>query len=170
MAKTYEPIATTTLSSAAATVTFSSISGSYTDLVLVAKGYNATGDGSAPTLYFNGDTGANYSDTELYGDGTSAGSNRRTSNTYITVYRSGGWDTTSTQPGMFIINVMNYANTTTYKTALIRSGSGDATYPSSETVVGLWRATPAAITSLTIGSGGTMATGSTFSLYGIKAA
>jgi hypothetical protein len=35
MAKTYEPIATTTLGTAAATVTFSSISGTYTDLVLV---------------------------------------------------------------------------------------------------------------------------------------
>jgi len=34
--KTYEPIATTTLSSSAATITFSSISGSYTDLVFVS--------------------------------------------------------------------------------------------------------------------------------------
>jgi hypothetical protein len=36
MAITYEPIATTTLGSAAADVTFTSISGTYTDLVLVA--------------------------------------------------------------------------------------------------------------------------------------
>jgi hypothetical protein len=35
MAITYEPIATTTLGSATSTVTFSSISGSYTDLVAV---------------------------------------------------------------------------------------------------------------------------------------
>jgi hypothetical protein len=38
MAITYEPIATTTLGTAAASVTFSSISGAYTDLVLVCNG------------------------------------------------------------------------------------------------------------------------------------
>ena len=41
MAKTYEPIATTTLSTATAEVTFSSISGSYTDLVYII--YNKSG-------------------------------------------------------------------------------------------------------------------------------
>ena len=34
---TYEPIATNTLGSAAASVTFSGISGSYTDLILITS-------------------------------------------------------------------------------------------------------------------------------------
>ena len=41
MAITYEPIATNTLGSAAASVTFSSISGTYTDLVVVVSGNGA---------------------------------------------------------------------------------------------------------------------------------
>ena len=166
---TYTPIATTTLGSAAPSYTFTSIPSTYTDLVLIATGYNATSDGSAPLIQFNSDTGTNYSDTELYGDGTSAGSNRRSNNTYITLYRPGGWDTSSTQPGMFTVNIMNYSNTTTYKTALVRSNIASASYPSVETVAGLWRST-SAINSVTIGSGGTLAAGCTFTLYGIQAA
>jgi hypothetical protein len=53
MAITYEPIATTTLGSAAASVTFSSISGSYTDLVLVVTGIGATVT-TFPWIRFNG--------------------------------------------------------------------------------------------------------------------
>jgi hypothetical protein len=57
MAKTYEPIATTTLSSAQSSVTFSSISGSYTDLVLVS---NVSGSGGNANLRvtLNSDTGS----------------------------------------------------------------------------------------------------------------
>ena len=43
MATTYEPIATTTLGSAAASITFSSIAGTYTDLRLVLSLIPATG-------------------------------------------------------------------------------------------------------------------------------
>lgn len=66
--QTYFPIANTTLSSAAASYTFSSISGSYTDLVLVIGG-TLSADISAG-IYFNGDTGTNYSTTRMYGNGS----------------------------------------------------------------------------------------------------
>ncbi len=64
------------------------------------------------------------------------------------------------------INVMNYSNTTTYKTILSRSSD---LY--TEASVNLWRNT-AAITSIIIGAQGayTFSAGSTFTLYGIKAA
>jgi hypothetical protein len=68
---------------------------------------------------------------------------------------------------------MNYSNSTTYKTWLVRNNNQETgTYVGTEAIVGLAQLT-AAITSITIGtaSGGTdynFASGSTFTLYGIK--
>jgi hypothetical protein len=169
---TYVAIAEQTLGSATASVTFSSISAAYTDLVLVFNGYNATVDGGSPFIRFNSDTTTNYSYTWLSGDGTSATSGRDTSKAQIGLNLVTGWDTTSTQPGMNIVHIMNYANTTTYKTVLGRSSLASATYPGTEAVVGLWRKTPEAINTILISlsAGGTFAIGTTFSLYGILAA
>ena len=161
MAITYEPIATTTLGSAAASVTFSSISGSYTDLVIV---YNGVATSSQTfSIQFNGDTGSNYSDTNLGGDGSTASSNRDSS---ITSAKMG--INYSTGQSNFILSVMNYSNSTTYKTALCRS---NAAVGEVNARVGLWRVT-SAITSVLIkmDSTSTFAIGSIFSLYGIKAA
>ena len=169
-ANTYVPIATTTLSSTASGVTFSSL-GSYTDLVIIVTGYNNSAPNDSPIIRFNGDSGANYSDTEFWGTGSVAGSGKMSSNTSITTQRAGGFTASSTQPGMLIINVMNYSNSTTYKNALVRSGVPSATtYPSTEASVGLWRNT-AAITSVSVIFASTLfAIGSTFSIYGILAA
>jgi hypothetical protein len=56
---TYVAIAEQTLGTAAASVTFSSIPGTYTDLVLVLSVQDASGNTFA--LQFNGDTSTNYS-------------------------------------------------------------------------------------------------------------
>lgn len=159
MASTYEPIATQTLGSAASSVTFSSISGSYTDLVLVFNG-TVTSSATSWGLQFNSDTGTNYSNTSLFGDGSSAGSNRATSQTNTVGSFSGTDNSTN------IVQIMNYSNATTYKTALSRNNGGG--YVSAR--VALWRNT-AAITSVTaITASNQFASGSTFTLYGIKAA
>lgn len=160
MPATYEPIATTTLTSAQSSVTFSSISGSYTDLVLIVAGTVNTN--SYFTLRLNGDTNTNYSNTEMDGNGTSASSNRNTSNNYM---YNGSVFTTQTN---IITQIQNYSNSTTYKTILTRSNNAGSIVKAS---VGLWRST-SAITSLEIGTGGanTYSSGSTFTLYGIKAA
>jgi hypothetical protein len=120
MASTYEPLATTTLGSAAASVTFSSISGSYTDLVLVINA-RMTGGGGASSIQaqFNSDTASNYSFTLLNGDGSSATSARASSQTQAAV---GLATDTAGEFSPSIIQVMNYSNTTTYKTVLARSG------------------------------------------------
>jgi hypothetical protein len=160
MAKTYEPIATTTLSTATAEVTFSSISGSYTDLVYII--YNKSG-GTNSRLRFNSDSGSNYSATQLYANGSSAASLPESNQTRAP---SGTIDNN----GMAIGHIMNYSNTTTYKTLIARGGAGTGTYL--DAVVSLWRST-SAITSIsfTQDSGSTnFASGSTFTLYGIASA
>jgi len=162
MPSTYEKIATTTLGSATASYTFSSISGSYTDLVLVLVGSNSNGAYLIQVGNGSVDTGTNYSRTFMYGDGSVAGSNKSTSASSI-VATSG---TLSLQPS--IMNFMNYSNTTTYKTLLTRGN--DSAY-STAAIVGLWRSTSAINTIKIAGFGGVnLDTGSTFTLYGIKAA
>jgi len=162
---TYSQIASTTLGSAASSVTFSSIAATYTDLVIVVQAAVTAGS-IALRMQFNSDTGTNYSSTWLTGNGTTASSSRNTSTTYMKIDENSGMNTTLGQ-GLNVINVMNYANTTTYKTALTRPNRADLGV---DAVVGLWRST-AAINSITLlTSSSTFVTGSTFNLYGVTAA
>jgi hypothetical protein len=164
MPSTYEPIATQTLGSAAASVTFSSISGAYTDLLLVSN-IGASSGGQDYRIQFNGDTGNNYSTTVLYSTASSAISARSSNAAFIYLDYVGL--TASSVQGLYTTNIMNYANTTTYKTVLNRCADGSN---ASEAEVGLWRNT-AAITSIVVAmTAGNLITGSTFTLYGIKAA
>ncbi|NBQ97859.1 MAG: hypothetical protein EBU12_06490, partial [Microbacteriaceae bacterium] len=57
---TYSQIASTTLGSAASSVTFSSIAATYTDLVIVVQAAVTAGS-IALRMQFNSDTGTNYS-------------------------------------------------------------------------------------------------------------
>ena len=162
MAATYEPIATNTLTSGQSSITFSSIPSTYTDLVLVAaiKGTSTI----YRQLTVNGDNGSNYSITEMVGDGSSAGTSRQTNATAMGTMEA--TNSSSDGTAVSIFNFMNYANTSTYKTVLTRSNKYDRT----GAIVGLWRST-SAINSITLSAySNTYATGSTFTLYGIKAA
>jgi len=158
---TYTPIATTTFASASSAYTFSSIPGTYTDLILISAAKNAVAD-NAIYLTFNSDTATNYSNTILYGSGTAAGSGRGSNQTYCIVGRT---NTSEFCPG--ITHIQNYSNATTYKTVLSRGGNA-GNYVLA--YVNLWRST-SAITSMTCTSGsGNFEIGSTLSLYGILAA
>ena len=154
------PIATTTVSGANS-YTFSSIPQTYTSLILVSNNIN-TGTNSI-VLQFNGDTSTSYSDTMLQGDGTSASSQRDSNNDVVYI---GG---TSSDVNLSICHIMNYSNTNTYKTILSRANWGG--YNLLRAIVGLWRNT-SAITSIKVytANGANFSTGSTFTLYGIKAA
>ena len=157
----YEVISTQTLGSAVTTVTFSSIPQTYTDLVLVVNGTNSA-DTNVVTR-FNSDTGSNYSSTRLYGTGSSAASDRYSNITFANL-------TAGNTTGIynFIAHIQNYANTTTYKTIISRSNvTGDIV----AAITSLWRNTAAISTLLVmLNSAGNFSTGSTFTLYGIKAA
>ena len=158
---TYTPIATTTLVSATASVTFSSVPATYTDLVLVLNGTTPSAIGIG--LRFNGDTGGNYSNTFLAGSGSAASSGRASN---FTMGRFGNINTSNTTA---IAQIQNYSNTTTNKTIL-----GRAATPADFVVayVSLWRDTSAinSIVVITDDSTTQFAIGTTFTLYGIAAA
>jgi hypothetical protein len=160
---TYTPLASTTLTSAQSSVTFSSISSAYTDLVLVASNITVGNDGYALDFKINSDTGSNYSLTNISGSGSAVRSDRVTSGTNTANDLDYYYGFSSSNPGQSLLNFMNYSNTTTYKTILARSGTAAK---QTEASVHLWRNT-AAITAIEIlATGSTIATG-TFTLYGI---
>jgi hypothetical protein len=164
---TYEPIATNTLGSNTSLITFSSISGSYTDLILVVNG----GTVSINDIYFrvNGDTASNYSYTTLTGDGTTI-SSLRTSGSNLASADYYGSPNTIVGASMQTLQFMNYSNTTTYKTILVRANRSNSGL---DAIVNLWRST-SAITSIELrcatNAGVNFLAGSTFTLYGIASA
>jgi hypothetical protein len=160
MPATYDKIEAYTLPSAQAAYTFTTIPGTFTDLVMIISGTNATASDENIWVRFNGDTGSNYSATQLYGTGSSPGS---TTNSGTGMLLGRGGTTLSSS----VLQFINYANTTTFKTAM---GRGNNTNGVVIFNVGLWRST-AAITSIYVTSNaGNFNTGTTFTLYGIKAA
>jgi hypothetical protein len=166
-ANTYVSIASTTLTANQNGLTFSSIPSTYTDLVLVYQAKSVTGTGAFDVYaQFNSDTGTNYSARLITNDnGTTF--NYFTSNAPSMLSDFAG----SVADGVFNLNIMhfmNYSNTTTYKTVLTRAGRASGTGGGVDMLVGMWRSTAAINTIYLIGN--SFATGSTFNLYGIKAA
>lgn len=159
---TYVPIATYTLPSNGTTYNFSSIPSIYTDIVVVVNA-SCTATGQWIGLQYNSDTGNNYSDTVLEGNGSSATSNRDANTNHIQIVYQLGTDSTF---GTAIFNIQNYSNSTTHKPALARwNYAGNGTGAAAAT----WRST-SAINLIRIYSSGTMTAGSTFTLYGIRCA
>jgi hypothetical protein len=165
MAVTYEPLATLTLGSAASTITFSSISAGYTDLVLILNGGSASPEDIA--LQFNGDTTGTYSYGAAHGNGSSVAAGRENSTASLAV-TSGAYQTNEFNHNN-IIFINGYSDTNFFKTVYSR---GNNTTTSSEMICGMWRST-SAINSIRIfgrNSGHNFLVGSTFNLYGILAA
>lgn len=166
MPSTYEPIATQTLGSAAASVTFSSIPSTYTDLILIVSSAVTSGQDNLRIRVGNGsvDSGTNYSWTALTGSGSTALSARSSNETSILTDYNGYMRTTLGNVAK-VINFQNYSNTTTNKTMIMRSNNAAT---GTDALVNLWRST-AAINVMTLFSNGgvNLAAGSTFTLYGV---
>ena len=165
---TYTPIATTTLGSAAANVDFNSISGSYTDLVLIGD-FTTASNTSVTIRVGNGslDTGSNYSYTVVEGNGSLSRSGRDSNVTsgFITGHYA---QITAGNRVATITHIQNYSNTTTYKTWVNR---GNVPSQWTDASVCLWRSTSAINTiRLFNNTGANFSAGTTFTLYGIAAA
>lgn len=155
---TYTPLANTTLASTATSLTFSSISQAYRDLVLVVNGTAST-DGNI-AMRFNSDTGNNYDQVVNYASSYTPYSWNPGGAQGLFYATLGG--STSNRTSM-IINVMDYSATDKHKVALWRNTHLDGV----EHHTGRWAST-SAITSVTL-SISSWSVGTTFTLYGIAA-
>jgi hypothetical protein len=162
MSATYEPIATITADGTSLSATFSSIPSTYTDLVIVCS--IAAGNTGDAYLRFNGDTTSLYSDTVIRSSGSVASSVRDSNVPGIDIGAVS--NITGSESGTVIVNVMNYSSTAINKTCTIRFA--EATNWSTA-IIGTWRSTAAINSVLFSSRGGNWGTGSTFTLYGIKA-
>jgi hypothetical protein len=163
----FESIATLIGNGTTGTVTFSSIASTYKSLQIRVS--IIPGSNSALQLNFNGDTGNNYNGHALVGANASAAAvNTPSASNIQTLGFFFGLNTS--QPNVAIIDCIDYASTTKYKT--IRDFHGIQNNAGSTSEVGLttgaWRST-AAVTSLTLSlSAGNYNTGTTIALYGVK--
>ena len=165
----YESIATVTVGSGGSgTIDFTSIPSTFTHLQVRGL-FGTNGAGQPYVVNFNSDTANNYSYHYLQGDGasTSAGASTSRVFTLLTDNSGGG---TSISPSAFVMDLLDYRSTSKNKTMRLLlgydgNGSGDIRLGS-----GLWFATPASITSISISglSGATFSQYSQFALYGIK--
>lgn len=164
-ANTYVALKSVTISGTSTNdVTITGIPQGYTDLVIVTN-LNNIGNVAVLRGQFNGDTTTSYSSTSVHGSGSAAGSSRQSNvDAFYMTYQGHVDGTKSTG----IYHVMNYSNSTTYKTVISRASSAsfgvDAT-------VSLWRKTDP-ITSIRIVNDRAeyWTAGSTINIYGIAAA
>jgi hypothetical protein len=163
MATTYDKIATTTLSSAASSIDFTSIAASWTDLRVVFT-WVPSATSLNLRIRLNGDSTTLYSDTYINGDGTAATSGKDTASNSWTVNQV--QNPSATIPTFTTVDIFSYAGST-FKTGLItnqndKNGTGIVQYE-----VGLYRSTTAITQVNLVASSGTFNIGSTATLYGI---
>ena len=169
MANTYTLIASNTLSSSAASVTFSSIPSTYTDLVLKCS---IRSNGAAATRLVNltiNNTSTNYSWTYIEGNGATASSTRQANGTNIYVGEGNASTSTSNTFSSLEIYIPSYTATQNKPLGSFQTMEDNAASAYMEAVSGLWRNT-AAITEVKLAGPGadSFVSGSSFFLYGIK--
>ena len=168
MPSTYTLISSNVLASSAASVTFSAIPSTYTDLVVRASTRSSVAGGVF--MQINGDTSSLYSITRLRGDGatTSSGLTSNATNLYfgLDVYDTSTANTFTSQE----IYIPNYtvAQNRAISNFLVQENNAASTNTNIDVESGLYRSTTA-ITSLTIlKTSNNFVSGSSFYLYGIK--
>lgn len=168
MPQTYEPIATSTAGTATTSVTFASIPQTYTDLVLVSV-LISQGNIFSSNIFLNNDSTNTYSCTRVYGSGAGAYSDVFSNSTQSL----GGWGIGASTgiPITFKTKIFNYTNTTTNKLFLTIASEPPNSTGSNYTglITSLWRNT-SAINEVRFSTNANYGVGSTFTLYGIKAA
>jgi hypothetical protein len=164
-------IASNTLSTSAATVTFSGIPATYTDLVLRISARSTAADTDVGYgVEFNGSATTVYSRTEVRGNGASAASGSGTGDAYIAAGRSIDGDTatasTFSSNEIYIPSYTASQNKPLSLTNVVEQNSTSNAYIVA--IAGLWRDT-SAITQIKLTPvTGSWKSDSSFYLYGIK--
>ena len=171
MPSTYTLISSNVLSSSAASVTFSAIPSTYTDLVLrISTRTDYSGDYKNPIDITVNGSSTGYSVTSVFGTGTSAGSNRTSNRAYWSRSYSNSALTTSNTFNSLEVYFSSYAGSA-YKvsSAFGATEINSATNNIVNAVANLWQDS-AAISSITLvdESAANFVSGSSFYLYGIK--
>lgn len=172
MANTYTLIQAQNLASSAASVTFSSIPSTYTDLVLKASIRTDDATGSSNNIYvrFNGLTG-DFSYTRLISNGATASSSRATAQTALLTYNAGADAATATANTFSNLElyIPSYTVSQNKPISLFTVQEDNSATAFIANIAHLWSVT-AAISSLVITQpgGANLVTGSSFYLYGIK--
>ena len=171
MANTFVKISSQTVGSGGtASVTFSNIPQTFTDLkVFVSARSSQAATNDAAYCYFNGDS-SNYSNRFIYGTGTGTGTASNTTGIYLAPVN--GDSSTANAVGNLEFYIPNYTSTTNPKSVNV-DGVQESNASASFMAIsaGLWNpGTQAAITSITIypATGPNWLENSTFYLYGIK--
>lgn len=169
MPKTYQPIATSTITAGTAsqTITFSSIPATYTDLRIVVSGVT-NAQGKIIYLRLNGDTGTNYYTCELYAQSTGLTSANITLGSLGIKCSSVGTGLTP-MPFLVLADVMNYASSSYKKTVLTQGYDIDGTSRGPSRNTGTWISN-SAVTSVTLATSSGTFTEVVATVYGIKAA
>jgi hypothetical protein len=165
---TYTLISSNVLASSAASVTFSSIPATYTDLVVRAS---ARGDTASVImnvdLNFNGVTGTSYSYTYLQGNGSAASSGRDSSqpNSYVGYVPSAS--ATSDTFGNLEVYIPSYTASQNKPVSTISHQENNNTQGFVRAYATLFSNT-SAISSITLTTPSNFVSGSSFYLYGIS--
>jgi hypothetical protein len=167
---TYTLISSNVLSSSQASVTFSSIPATYTDLVVRFSGRSNLGNTQDDLkLTFNGAT-STYTGTNVQGNGSAAASNNLTGYAYL--YMRNVFDAATATANTFSsveIYVPNYTSSLQKQFNITAMQENNTTAAQMATQACLWNST-SAITSMTIApvDGTEIVSGSSFYLYGIS--
>jgi hypothetical protein len=168
----YDSIATVTVGSGgSSSITFSSIPSTYQHLQvrITAKGNRSIAIENA-YVNFNGDSGSNYNNHNIYADGSTVYASANTDpGMLIYTFAGNGGTTGSNVFGAGVVDILDYTNTNKNTTIRSLAGYDNNTQGLLGFNSGLWRNT-SAITSITFTpTGGTAwLQYSSFALYGIK--
>lgn len=168
MADDYVALANITLTTSATSVSFTSISQLYRDLILVSDFRSAAVGASVFVRVNNLSGGSDYAAIGMTGNSsTAAAYSQLTSSIFATNSSFELSPSSGSERGSFIANFMDYSQTNRHKSVIVRASNNTITSLVAARVINT-----SAISSILIsqaqGSNGAFVAGSSFALYGIR--